>query len=133
MTSTRVALENVSTATSRNTTEISDYFNPGTPLDLFMDSLLILVTVVSLYLLVGLLCFEYKVSSRCKPSQPPGRKSRTKYGLSLRVLCISSALFCLLRSVNDIVYYKGQAYSAIPCTVLKNIGGMYHGQSRNSA
>lgn len=43
--------------------------------------------------------------------------------LGLRILCILSALFCLLRCINDIAYYKGQATSYIPCVILKNIGG----------
>lgn len=114
-----------SSNTTESTSKRSDYFNPGTPIDLAADALLIIALITSLYLLISLSVYEWKIRRIAIEDRTTGsrHKSKSYIKVALRVLCILSAFFCCLRCINDIVYYKGQASSHIPCTVLKNIGG----------
>lgn len=106
-----------------------DSFNPGTPYDKAMDALLIIALILSFYLVTSLSYHEWTVRRKERSKRangaPPNRKSQSKIGIGLRVLCILSAIFCLLRCANDIAYYKAQRMSDVPCTVLKNLGGKY--------
>lgn len=131
---TQTVASTMSTLTSKWTNSTStlnyyDYFNPGTPYDIAMDVLLIIALILSFYLVTSLSYHEWTLRRRENSNRssgvPRSRKSSSKFGKGLRVLCILSAIFCLLRCANDIAYYKAQTMSDIPCTVLKNLGGKY--------
>lgn len=98
--------------------------NPGTPFDLAMDALLSLILVISVYLCIVLVYFEWTLS-KIPASTVARRQCRKKTHIApwLRFVSILAAFFCVMRCTNDILYYKYPKESNTSCTVIKNLGG----------